>query len=719
MRATSRNLLGAVLLAGGVLWLTGANASAAGDDIGGVVRSAGGGEAGVWVIAETDDLETTFRKIVVTGDDGRFLVPDLPDATYQVWVRGYGLADSEKQPARPGDELTLTVAAAATPQDAARIYPASYWYSLLEVPAESEFPGTGPDGNGISQRMRHQAEWIDRLKDGCQLCHQMGNMATREMPMLNLDDFDSTLDAWEHRVQVGRSGPSMSSGLNRMGRGRALSLFADWTDRIAAGEVPPAPPRPQGQERNVVLTQWGWGDTMAMVHDEIATDKRNPHPVSERPAVRRRRGRAGHHGSGDPPLGADGHDDPRPDGGARRFVRGHDRADSIPLLGHRAPDDQGLQRPQPDDGRQGASLDHPVDPSPRQPRLVPVRLGSSVGKNFPISRSQRQLSYYDTDTGEFVHIDTCYMTHHLQFAEDEDDTLWLSGSTDVVGWLNTKLYDETGDEQAAQGWCPTVVDTSGDGVIGEYTEPGEALEAGKDMRLDGFAYGVIPNPVDGSIWIARRLPVPGSIVRLDLGDNPPETCSAEVYEPPFENPDVDPSQWGHGGRGIDVDRNGVLWTALGGSGHLASFDRSKCAVLNGPTATGQHCPEGWTLYPTPGPQMKGVTAAGSADFHYYNWVDQFDTLGLGANVPIANGTSSDALLALLPDSGEWVTLRVPYPLGFYTRGLDGRIDDAAAGWKGRGVWASYDSVTNWHNEGGKGMTSEIVRFQVRPHPLAE
>ena len=719
MRATSRNLLGAVLLAGGVLWLTGANASAAGDDIGGVVRSAGGGEAGVWVIAETDDLETTFRKIVVTGDDGRFLVPDLPDAAYEVWVRGYGLADSEKQPARPGDELTLAVTAAATPQEAARIYPASYWYSLLEVPAESEFPGTGPDGNGISQRMRHQAEWIDRLKDGCQLCHQMGNMATREMPMLNLDDFDSTLDAWEHRVQVGRSGPSMSSGLNRMGRGRALSLFADWTDRIAAGEVPPAPPRPQGQERNVVLTQWGWGDTMAMVHDEIATDKRNPTLYPNGPLY-------GVGGAGlvitDPVT----HRSVRMDMTTR--VPMPERGDSYagttalipsPYWGTERPTTRGYSAHNPMmDGKGRLWITQLIRP-PDNPDWCQSGSDHPSARNFPISRSQRQLSYYDTDTGEFVHIDTCYMTHHLQFAEDENDTLWLSGSTDVVGWLNTKLYDETGDEQAAQGWCPTVVDTSGDGVIGEYTEPGEALDPAKDMRLDGFAYGIIPNPVDGSIWIARRLPVPGSIVRLDLGDSPPETCSAEVYEPPFENPDVDPSQWGHGGRGIDVDRNGVLWTALGGSGHLASFDRSQCAVLNGPTATGQHCPEGWTLYPTPGPQMKGVTAAGSADFHYYNWVDQFDTLGLGANVPIANGTSSDALLALLPDSGEWVTLRVPYPLGFYTRGLDGRIDDREAGWKGRGVWASYDSVTNWHNEGGKGMTSEIVRFQIRPHPLAE
>ena len=142
-------------------------------------------------------------------------------------------------------------------------------------------------------------------------------------------------------------------------------------------------------------------------------------------------------------------------------------------------------------------------------------------------------------------------------------------------------------------------------------------------------------------------------------------------------------------------------------------------MTNGPTATGQHCPEGWTLYETPGPQMKNVTAAGNADFHYYMWVDQFDTLGLGANVPIANGTTSDALIALLADSDQMVRLRVPYPLGFYTRGLDGRIDDPNTGWKGRGVWASTDTISNWHNEGGKGMTSEIVRFQIRPNPLAE
>ena len=278
MRMTWRLVLaGAVALGvGGMFWLTDTAAAAAGDDLTGVVQSASGPEAGVWVIAETSDLETRFRKIVVTDDAGRFLVPDLPPAAYEVWVRGYGLVDSDKTAAGPGDDLSLTATSAATPQAAAEVYPANYWYSLLEIPAEDQFPGTGPRGNGIGENMLTQSHWVDRLKDGCQLCHQMGNKATREMPMLNLREFDSTLEAWQHRVQAGGSGPSMLGALNRMGSGRALSMYADWTDRILAGEVPPAPPRPQGIERNVVLSMWGWGGPRVFIHDEITTDKRNP-----------------------------------------------------------------------------------------------------------------------------------------------------------------------------------------------------------------------------------------------------------------------------------------------------------------------------------------------------------------------------------------------------------------------------------------------------------
>jgi hypothetical protein len=188
---------------------------------------------------------------------------------------------------------------------------------------------------------------------------------------------------------------------------------------------------------------------------------------------------------------------------------------------------------------------------------------------------------------------------------------------------------------------------------------------------------------------------------------------AEYYELPWNNPRA--SVHGFSPRGMDIDGNGVVWASLA-SGHLASFDRRKCkGPLNGPTATGQHCPEGWTLYPFPGPQFKDVTGSGSAEASYYTWVDQHDTFGLGRNVPIATGNASDALLALV--DGKFIVLRVPYPMGFYAKGMDGRIDDENAGWKGKGLWATYGTRTPFHVEGGKGTTSKVVRFQLRPDPL--
>ncbi len=690
-------------------------------DLSGVVRSPAGAEAGVWVIAETDDLDTRFRKIVVTDDEGRFLVPDLPAASYRVWVRGYGLLDSKPVLSGPGQTLTLDAVPAATPQEAAQVYPANYWYSLLEPPAPGEFPGTGEDGNGISPRLQSQAAWVDQTKQGCQLCHQMGNRFTFDTSQFA--QFDSTVEAWDHRVTFGQRGSQMSAAMSQFGRQRGLEMFADWSDRIAAGEVPEAPPRPQGIERNLVLTMWDWAGETSYVHDEVTTDKRNP-TVNPGGMV------YGVSITNDKLVITD--------------VAKHQSTElDVPLREPRAmvpsmfPTAPGFE-PSPAWGEE-IIFDAPANPhNPMMDAQGRVWLTSTVRRRdnpdwckdgsdhpsasyFPVSRSGRQISAYDPARHAWLLIDSCYATHHLQFGEDGADTLWFSGDANVVGWLDTKLYDETGDERAAQGWCPTVIDTNGDGVITKpWNEPGDAVDPTRDTRDDGFAYGVIANPVDGSAWVARTAPFPGRLVRLDRGSNPPETCMAEVYEPPsIENPAVDPSQTGHAPRGVDVDRNGVIWTALSGSGHIASFDRRKCAVLNGPQATGQHCPEGWTLYPTPGPQMKGVADPGSADYHYYNWVDQFDTLGLGPNVPMAPGSGSDSLLALLPETGEWVVLRVPYPLGFFARGLDGRIDDPDAGWKGRGLWANYGSNLNWHIEGGKGMRSSIVHFQLRPHPLAD
>jgi hypothetical protein len=276
----------------------------------------------------------------------------------------------------------------------------------------------------------------------------------------------------------------------------------------------------------------------------------------------------------------------------------------------------------------------------------------------------------------------------------------------VVGWLNTKMFDETHDEMKSQGWTALVLDTNGNGKRDAYVEPNQPIDPARDKRYGNAFYAVAPAP-DGSVW-GSVLGYPGAVVRLNPGPNPPETALAEVYEPPLP---------GYSPRGGDVDRNGVYWTALA-SGHLASFDRRKCkGPLNGPKATGQHCPEGWTLYPEPLPQLKGVTEPGSAEASYYTWVDWHDTLGLGANVPIDTGNGSEGLLVL--KDGKWVVLRVPYPLGFYTKWMDGRIDDAGAGWKGRGLWASVSTRAPFHMETGKGTTSKVMHFQMRPDPLAK
>lgn len=274
----------AALLAGSLFWLgpvITAQVAVDSDDIGGLVRGVNGPEAGVWVIAETDEFDTLFRKIVVTDDDGRYVLPDLPSADYYVWVRGYGLRDSEPVRSTPGSTLDLQAVQAANPREAAQVYPANYWYSLIEVPPENEFPGTGDSGNGISPGMRTQANWIDGLKQGCQLCHQLGNQATREIA--NLSDFETTATAWTHRVKAGQRGGMMSAGLGRFGADHAIASYADWTDRIMAGEVPPMPPRPQGQERNVVLTMWEWGGETGYIHDEVSSDKRNPRVNADGP----------------------------------------------------------------------------------------------------------------------------------------------------------------------------------------------------------------------------------------------------------------------------------------------------------------------------------------------------------------------------------------------------------------------------------------------------
>jgi len=332
-----------------------------------------------------------------------------------------------------------------------------------------------------------------------------------------------------------------------------------------------------------------------------------------------------------------------------------------------------------------------------------------------MNRAGRQLAVYDPSTGETTHVDTCFGTHHVVFAEDVDNTAWTSGGGEVIGWLNTRKYLETGDEAGSQGWAPLILDTNGNGQPDAYVEPDQAIDPELDKRISVSPYGIAVSPLDGSVWVSHYSNFPGGLVRLAPGDNPPATSLAELFDVPWNQPGI--PNVGFSPRGMDIDRNGVVWTPLA-SGHLASFDRSKCqAPLNGPNATGQHCPEGWIFYPEPMPPLRGVEDPGTSGASYYTWVDQFNTFGLGANVPINTGNAAEALLAL--KDGQWVQLRVPYPMGFFTKWMDGRIDDPNAGWKGRGLFATIAARPVWQMETGKDTLPKVMHFQLRPDPLAK
>lgn len=680
------------------------------DDIGGVVTSAKGPQAGVWVIAETTDLPTKFTRIVVTDDQGRYVIPDLPKATYNVWVRGYGLVDSPKVKATPGKILNLKAVIAPDEAAAARYYPAIYWYSMLKIPDASQFGGKSDIPAKIAL-----SDYLTEIKNrSCVGCHQMGQLSTRTIPK-ELGEFKSSEEAWKRRVASGQSGERMLTTLVKQLGGAPFKYFADWTDRIAKGELPfSKPPRPQGLERNIVVTMWEWHDPKKYLHDLISSDRRYPTVNAYGPLY----GSAEYSSDVIPILDPKTHK-------VTEFVapvRDPDMPESLGP-GHAASDK--VLAPSPYWGtekiwsqrsnnhngmfdKQGRVWFAATLRAPPNPEFCRKGSDHPSAKLFPLERSNRQITMLDPKTMKYTFVDTCFQTHHLQFGYDANDTLWTSGGGPVVGWLNTKMFDETGDAAKSQGWTAFILDTNGNGKRDDYVEPDKPVDPTKDKRIAGGFYAVMPSPVDGSVWgTVGVFGGTSAVVRLDPGPNPPQTALAEIYNVPKPY---------FGIRGGDIDSKGVVWVSLG-SGHLGSFDRRKCkGPLNGPKATGDHCPEGWSFYQYPGPGFKGI-GENSAESSYYTWVDQHNTFGLGNDVPISTGNLNDGLLAL--KDGKWVILRVPYPLGFYAKGLDGRIDDPKAGWKGRGLWTTWGDRTPWLMEGGKGSRPRAVHFQIRPDPLAK
>jgi hypothetical protein len=672
------------------------------DDIAGVVKSSVGVEAGVWVIAETDDLGTRFSRSVVTDDEGRYLVPDLPDADYSLWVRGYGLADSAKTAARPGEHHNLEAVVAPDEATAALVYPAAYWYAMAEVPTEEELANI-PGG------LDYYLAWTKNL--GCASCHQLGNKYTRTIPPA-LADIESSEEAWVRRTQSGQAGHIMVRQAARQLLGLPYKYLGEWTDRVAAGALPAQKPqRPTGQERNVVATVRDWSKPTGYMHDLSGTDRRDPTVNAHGPIY------------GAPELSTDEFPvlDPVANMATHFMAPVRDpetrSADEFaPVVG---PSPYWGEEPIWDSkaNAHNPMLDHEgrvwytvsIRP-PETPDLCREGSDHPSAQAFPVERNNRQVAYYEPDTGNYEFVDTCFDTHHLQF--DENNVLWLSGGGDVVGWIDTDHLFETGDAEGSIGWTSWVLDTNGNGQRDAYTEPGEPFDPELDRRIEGGGginnygfYAIEPSVVDDAIW-GSNTGVPGAAVRLSPGDNPPATALMEKFNVPSP---------GFGLRGAGVDSNDVFWGALG-SGHFGEFDRSKCeGPLNGPDATGDHCPEGWTFHDLPGPSFANYPGM-SVESPYYAWVDQHNTAGLGEDVPMVTGNLFDGVHALVDD--EFVTLRIPYPLGFFTKGFEGRIDDPDAGWKGRGLWVPSGDRTAWHQEDGDGSKPLVVHFQVRPDPLA-
>ena len=487
---------------------------------------------------------------------------------------------------------------------AAQYYPAIYWYSMLKIPDASQF---GPKGIPVKQ-----ADYINLMKNnGCVGCHQLGTLATRTIPAAF---GTSSKDAWMQRIQAGQAGELMVNIIAGQLQAAPLGYLADWTDRIAKGELPHATPkRPEGIERNVVVTTLDWSDEKHYLHDLISTDKRNPtvngggplygqpeYSMDYFPVLDLKTNTATLEKA--PVRDADMHEMLGPGHAAMEkplgpsAYWGEEKIWTAHFNNHNATiDDKGRiwmtaafrdQKNEPDFCKKGS--DHPS------------------AKLFPLDQSQRMLIVYDPKTKKFDFVDTCFTTHHLNFDSQRTccgpraaaAAAWSAGSTPRSGTRPTmrrsrKAGPRSWSTPAATASAANTpsrtsrADPSKDrryrpGVLRRQREPGRTARSGERIRSN-----------------------PGAIVRIDPGSNPPETAMSEIYNVPM--PGLRTARRRHRLARACIGRRSAaaIWPR---------FDRSKCkGPLNGPKATGDHCPEGWTFYQYPGPGFEGI-GDNSAEF---------------------------------------------------------------------------------------------------------
>ena len=466
-----------------------------------------------------------------------------------------GCATPNKVQAAPGSSVQLQVSRAAAPQEAAAIYPANYWLSLLEPPAESEFqtPAAGKGGAGlltgasqIPATYTSQAAWISQFKLGCQLCHQVGSTITRSK---TAEMFDL----------VFRKAASMNVTAESLGRERLVKVLGDWSARIAAGEVPPQPPRPAGVERNMVITQWGWGDTFTYAHDEIATDKRHPTMNA--------------HG---PIYGVDlGNDHllipdpkthkvstikvPTKDGFATPWCK-----QTYKALGSEArlPDGFSSLGCPAEDGDSGNADKYHNPANPHNPMLddtgkvwMTTQIRRQWAEDLPDfckdkseiakNRHHRQLGYYDTKTKEF----NVFELPKTKTGSASGNTMRIHSNGTV--WLNSIAANQV---------------IRLDPATKQFTvfEVPAGIKAGRTANPYGMAISG-----DDKIWFVEN-------AMNQLGRIDPVTGKIDEFEIPVKNPVA---------RKGGMDSEGNVWVGLHGAGKLMKVDykTTKMTVYTPPT----------------------------------------------------------------------------------------------------------------------------------------
>ena len=616
--------------------------------------------------------------------------------------------------ARAGqDRSTSRRRSRRTKAAAAQYYPAIYWYAMLGIPDKSEFPGSARQRHPNEARRvagRRQDRRLHRLPRA-----RHGGDAHDPAGARPLQELGGSLGAAHH---VGPGDDADGQRRSRAStRERALKLFADWTDRIAAGELPPAqPPRPQGVERNVVVTLWDWGNPKAYLHDEISTDKRNPTRQRQRQDLRRDRGEHRPHAGARP---GDARADR--DAASRCAIRRRRRRRTHPMAPSPYWGDEPIWDSQTSDAQSDARR--------ARPRLVhrahaaAATIRTSAGKGSTTRRRRCSRSKARTAScrctirrrGKFTLIDTCFTTHHLAFAEDANHTLWTSarrsGEPACSAGSTARCSRRPATSRESQGWTPFVLDTNGNGKRDDYVEPDQPVDPAKDKRVVAGLYGVAVNPGGRHGLGHRRSAIPGYVVRV----NPGRRSDATPRSPKSTSPPTPGLR----------RRAAATSTATASSGR-----RSRAAIWRASTAASaraaqrpdrdrQAMPGRLDAVSVPGPAVQATSQ---------NRQRGGELLHLGRPVRHVRPRQERADRHRQPQrraarAGRRQVRRCcacPIRSASTPSGMDGRIDDAQSRLEGpRACGRPSSTRAPFHIEGGKGTRPKVVRFQLRPDPLAD